>query len=81
GSYRRANLLDIAVCIWPFLLPYCLPTILAANATAAGLDAGLPRLAPLTAGLHNVYSWALLVVLVVAVTTGAGRAEGPPPER
>ena len=78
GPYRRANLLDVTVCTWPFLLPYFLPTILAANATLSGAAAGYPRLAPLTAGLHNVYSWALLAVLLAAVVTGFGRDEGPP---
>ncbi|MEO6443988.1 MAG: Na+/H+ antiporter NhaC family protein, partial [Gemmatimonadaceae bacterium] len=29
SAYRRANLLDMTVCTWPFLLPYFLPTILA----------------------------------------------------
>jgi hypothetical protein len=38
---------------------------------------GDPRLAPLTAGLHNVDSWALLAVLVTAVAAGLGRDEGP----
>lgn len=77
GPYRRANLLDITVCTWPFLLPYFLPTILAANATISGVAVGYPRVTPLVAGLHNVYSWALLAVLVAVVITGFGREEGP----
>jgi len=81
SPYRRANLLDVTVCTWPFLLPYFLPTILAANATVSGVAAGYPRLAPLTAGLHNVYSWALLGVLLVAVAAGLGRTEGPADSR
>jgi Na+/H+ antiporter NhaC len=34
-GYRRANLLDLTVCTWPFLLPYFLPTILAAGTTGS----------------------------------------------
>ncbi|MEZ5419402.1 MAG: Na+/H+ antiporter NhaC family protein [Vicinamibacterales bacterium] len=79
-AYRRANLLDIAACTWPFLLPFFLPTILAAGATASGEAAGMPRLSPLTAGLHNAYSWALVAMLVVAVGFGYGRAEGGTPQ-
>ena len=73
SAYRRANLLDITVCTYPFLFPFFIPTILAASTTASGLEFGMPRLSPLAAGLHNFHSWALLVVVVVAVTTGAGR--------
>jgi hypothetical protein len=29
--------------------------------------------------MHNVYSWALIVVVVLAVATGFGRSEGPQP--
>jgi Na+/H+ antiporter NhaC len=75
-AYRRANLLDLTACTWPFLLPFFLPTILAAGATASGEAAGMPRLSPLVAGLHNAYSWALVAMLVVAVAGGYGRGEG-----
>ena len=74
-AYRRANLLDLTACTWPFLLPYFIPTILAASATAAGGPLGLPRLSPFTVGLHNAYSWALVVMVVFAVVTGFGRQE------
>lgn len=70
---RRANLLDATVCTWPFLVPYCIPTLLAASATAAGEAAGMPRLSPLAVGLHNFHSWALLAMMVLAVWTGYGR--------
>jgi Na+/H+ antiporter NhaC len=75
SAYRRANLLDITVCTYPFLLPYFLPTILAASATAGGAAHGMPRLSPLTAGLWNAYSWGLAVMVVVAIVTGYGRGE------
>jgi Na+/H+ antiporter NhaC len=71
-AYRRANLLDLTVCVWPFLLPWFLPTILAASVTSG--DATLPRISPLVAGLHNTYAWALLVTIVAAVSTGYGRS-------
>jgi Na+/H+ antiporter NhaC len=76
SGYRRANLLDVTVCTWPFLLPFFLPTILAAGVTVAGADVGFPRLSPLVAGLYNAYSWALVAMLLVAVVTGFGRWEG-----
>ncbi len=74
-AYRRANLLDLTACTWPFLLPYFIPTILAASTTMAGQAAGLPRLAPFTVGLHNFYSWALVAMVAFAVATGFGRTE------
>jgi Na+/H+ antiporter NhaC len=76
GAYRRANLLDLAVCTWPFLLPYFLPAILMSGATAAGAAVNFPRVSPLEAGMANLYSWLLLVMLAVAVGGGYGRDEG-----
>lgn len=78
GGYRRANLLDLTACTWPFLLPFFLPTILASSASASGAPAGMPRISPLEAGLYNAYSWALVLMLVIAVVTGYGRREGAP---
>ena len=77
GPYRRANLLDLTVCTWPFLLPYFLPTILSSNATQSGIALGMPRISAFDAGIHNFYSWALVVIVILAVATGFGRAEGP----
>ncbi len=73
GPYRRANLLDVTVCTYPFLLPFFIPTILASSLTA-GFDPA-PRLSPWTAGLHNVHSWALLAVVLFAIATGWGRRD------
>ena len=70
SPYRRANLLDVTVCTYPFLLPYCIPTILAASLTAG---TALPRISPWTAGLFNFHSWALWIVIVGAIATGFGR--------
>ena len=75
-SVVRANLLDVTACTWPFLLPFFLPTILASSASVPGGAAGMPRVSPLAAGMHNAYSWALVLMLVVAVVTGYGRREG-----
>jgi Na+/H+ antiporter NhaC len=71
GAYRRANLLDITVCTYPFILPFFIPTILAASLTG-GVE-GAPHLTPWDTGLHNVHSWALLVVILTAILTGWGR--------
>lgn len=71
--YRRANLLDVTVCTFPFLLPYFIPVILAAGVTTGAASHGVPSVGPLAAGLHNFHSWALLGMLLVAVTTGFGR--------
>ncbi|HKJ01835.1 MAG TPA: Na+/H+ antiporter NhaC family protein, partial [Longimicrobiales bacterium] len=73
GPYRRANLLDVTVCTYPFLLPFFIPTILA-SALTAGFD-GAPRLSPWSAGLHNVHSWALLTVILLAIVMGWGRED------
>lgn len=70
SAYRRANLLDVTVCTYPFLLPYFLPTILMASATGSGAEFGMPRLSPLAVGAFNVYSWGLLVMIGIAVASG-----------
>jgi len=72
GPYRRANLLDVTACTYPFLLPFFIPTIIAASTTVAE---GMPRLSPWTAGLHNVYSWGLVGMVALAVLAGYGRGE------
>jgi Na+/H+ antiporter NhaC len=76
SPYRRANLLDMTVCTYPFLLPYFLPTILASSASASGADFGMPRVAPLEVGMANTYAWALVLAVGVAIVTGYGRREG-----
>lgn len=71
--YRRANLLDLSVSTVPFILPYFIPVILAASTTRSGVAFGLPVVAPAALGLHNFYSWAVLLMVIIAVTTGFGR--------
>ena len=73
SGYRRANILDITVCTYPFLFPFFIPTILAASTTAGYEAFGMPRLSPWTVGLHNAHSWALLAVILFAIGTGWGR--------
>ena len=77
SGYRRANLLDLTVCTWPFLLPYFLPTILAASASQSGAAMGMPSLSPAVIGLYNSYAWGLVVMLLVAVGAGFGRGDRP----
>ena len=77
GRFRRANLLDMTVCTYPFLFPFFIPTLLASSATGSGAAFGVPRVTALDAGLANPYSWALLAVIVVAILTGWGRTESP----
>lgn len=72
GRFRRANLLDVTVCTYPFLLPYMIPTVLAAS-TTLGHGEGVSSVSPLQAGLHNFHSWALLAVVLLAVFGGYGR--------
>jgi Na+/H+ antiporter NhaC len=79
SGYRRSNLLDVTVCTYPFLLPFFIPTILAASTTAGMEGFGAPRLSAWTIGLHNAHSWALLLVILFAVGTGWGR--GAPASR
>ncbi len=74
SAYRRANILDVTVCTYPFLLPFFIPTILAASTTASGSDFGMPLLSPFMVGIWNFHSWALLGIVVIAVTTGFGRS-------
>jgi Na+/H+ antiporter NhaC len=71
--YRRANILDITSCTYPFLLPFYIPTIVAASTTAGAAAFNMPRIAPLATGLFNFHSWALLAVLIFAIVSGFGR--------
>jgi Na+/H+ antiporter NhaC len=79
GAYRRANLLDLTVCTWPFLLPWFLPTILAAGTTRDAAALGMPALGPLAIGMHNTYAWALVATVAIMVLTGYGRGERDAP--
>lgn len=71
--YRRANLLSLTVSTYPFILPYFIPVILMANTTASGSTYGLESVSPLHAGLYNFFSWAVVLVLILALVVGYGR--------
>ena len=71
--YRRANILDVGACSWPMIFPWFIPAIVAASTTAEGAKYGMPRLGPIEVGLANLHSWALLLVLLFALSTGYGR--------
>ncbi len=70
---RRANLLSIVVCIFPFLLPYFIPVILLSNTTTAGAEFGVPAVTPLEVGMHNFVSWGLVLVTLAILFFGYGR--------
>ncbi len=72
---RRANLLSLFVCVFPFVLPYFIPVILMAGMTTSGEEFQIPSVAPLYVGLYNFLSWALLLTAIVAVLFGYGRKE------
>jgi Na+/H+ antiporter NhaC len=78
GPNRRANLLDTTVCTYPFLLPYCIPTILAGSLTTSGAAYRMPIVSALDAGFYNFHSWALLAMVLLAISTGWGRTQEDP---
>lgn len=78
GAYRRAHLLSLSVSTVPFILPYFIPVILTANTTLSGGEYGIPPVSPLQAGLHNLYSWMLMIVVVLMVAFGWGRRSRRP---
>jgi Na+/H+ antiporter NhaC len=77
SRYRRANLLDVTVCVFPFILPYMIPTILAASITSSGEAFGMPRLTPFAVGASNFHSFALFAMMIFAISTGLGRDRRP----
>jgi Na+/H+ antiporter NhaC len=77
NKYRRANLMGLVVCTLPFILPYFIPVILMSSATLSGADFNIPTVSPLDVGLHNFFSWSLLLVTFFAVVTGYGRHSLP----
>ncbi len=70
---RRANLLSLIACIFPFLLPYFIPVILMANMTNTGREFGIEQVSPIAIGMHNCMSWGLLLVALATVLFGIGR--------
>ncbi len=75
SARRRANLLSLVVCVFPFLLPYFIPVILMANTTLSGEEYGIPPVAPLEAGLYNFVAWGLLLMVILSLLLGYGRQQ------
>lgn len=73
GSVRRANILSMVVCVFPFLLPYFIPVILMANTSNSGQEFGIPSVNALETGLHNFLAWGLLFMVLMLVLFGWGR--------
>lgn len=74
---RRANLLSLIACIFPFVLPYFIPVILMANMTATGKEFGIPQVSPFEVGLYNFMSWGLLVMAILTIFFGFGKNKKP----
>ena len=69
--------MGLVVSTFPFILPYFIPVILMANATQSGAEFNIAAISPLEVGLHNFFSWALVVVTLFAIVTGYGRNSLP----
>ena len=72
GPTRRANILSLVACTFPFLLPYFIPVILMTNMSRSGQEFDIPAVTPLEVGLYNFVSWALLLVAIAVVIFGFG---------
>lgn len=70
---RRANILSLVVCVFPFLLPYFIPVILMANTTNSGAEFGIPAVNPFAVGMHNFVAWGLLLMTILTLVFGYGR--------
>jgi Na+/H+ antiporter NhaC len=70
---RRANILSMIVCVFPFILPYFIPVILMANTTLSGAEFGIPSVSPLEVGLYNFIAWGILLVAIASIAFGYGR--------
>lgn len=75
SKIRRANLLSLIACIFPFLLPYFIPVILMANMTHTGQDYDIPPVSLLEVGLYNFMSWGLLLMAMVTLLFGWGKTK------
>lgn len=73
SKIRRANLLSLIACIFPFVLPYFIPVILMANMTLTGQEYGIAQVSPLEVGLYNFMSWGLLLVALGTLIFGLGK--------
>ena len=71
--HRRANIMSLVVCVFPFLLPYFIPVILMANVTNSGAEFGIPPVGALAVGLNNFVAWGLLIMTLLTLFLGYGR--------
>ena len=73
-GYRRANLMDCAGASFCFIVPWTVHAIVPAMLAAASAPSGFEGLVtPRDVPMHNFYSWVMLVMLAVAITSGYGR--------
>ena len=70
---RRANILSLVVCAFPFLLPYFIPVILMANTTHVDPEFGLASVSPLEVGMNNFVAWGLFFMGIITIAFGYGR--------
>ena len=75
SKIRRANLLSLIACIFPFLLPYFIPVILTANMTHTGQEYDIPSVSLLEVGLYNFMSWGLLLMALITLLLGWGKTK------
>jgi Na+/H+ antiporter NhaC len=75
STIRRANLLSLIACIFPFMLPYFIPVILMANMTNTGEEFGIPQVSPFEVGLYNFMSWGLLLMALITLIFGWGKTK------
>ena len=68
--YRRANLLDCTGCVFCFLAPWTVHSVIPAQQSAQFGEAF--AVAPASVPLVNYYSICMLVILVTAILTGYG---------
>lgn len=75
SKIRRANLLSLIACVFPFVGPYFIPVILMANMTNTGQEFDIPSVSPLDVGLYNFMSWGLLLMALITLLSGWGRTQ------
>lgn len=73
SKIRRANLLSLIACIFPFVMPYFIPVILMANMTKTGQKYDIPQVSALDVGLFNFVSWGLLMMTLITLIFGWGK--------
>ena len=71
NRYRRANLMDCTGCVFCFLAPWTVHSVIPAQLTAQ-FGEGI-AVAPGSVPFVNYYSLCMLVILILAVVTGYGR--------